>query len=122
MGLEESARNAAQAQVSEAEAEVARLTNELKKAQQDLDGANAAGQLLDAATKIPVVGGLAEGVRDNTTVDAAQAKANVDQLTSELTNAQNRLELARKAQAAVGSVADAANQAKEAWREATDGD
>ena len=121
MGLGETARSTAQAKVSEAEAEVAQLQNDLKQAQLDLDQANATGDLLDSASSIPVVGALTEKARGDSGVDAAAAKAKVDNLTAQLSSAETKLSLTRKAQSAVESVTGGAEEAEEAVKDAVDG-
>lgn len=104
MGITETARAKAQAAVSEAEADVTELRSELARAQRLAEGTSAAGDMLDTVKETPLVGSLTAGMRDQTGVDEANAKADVDRLTAELRSAETKLELAKKAQAAIVAV------------------
>lgn len=108
MGMSDMARRKAQAKVSEYEAQVTVLKAQLADAQDELDGSTAAGGLLDSIKDAPVIGGLTDRLRRNTGVDQATAKANVDRIQAELTKAQTQLDWARKAQDAVETVTDSA--------------
>ncbi len=102
------ARSKAQAKVSEYEAQVSALKAQLADAQDELDGSKAAGGLLDSIKDAPVIGGLTDRLRRTTGVDQATAKADVDRIQAELTKAQTQLDWARKAQDAVETVTDSA--------------
>lgn len=107
MDIAATARAKAQAAVSEAQADVTRLTSELEAAQRQAEDRNAASQLLDSVANTPLVGSLTEGLRDKTGVDQAQDKADIDRLTAELSAAQDKLSLALKAQSAINAVTGA---------------
>ena len=104
MGITETARAKAQAAVSKAEAEVARITAELGQANRRLAGTDSAGDVLDSVKGVAVLGSLTSGLRDQVDVDNAAQRAEVDRLTAELNEAQDRLGLAKTAQAALLTV------------------
>lgn len=104
MGIGETARATAHAKVSEAQAKVTQLQSQLKQAKLDLEGSSAAGDLLDSVKDTAVVGTLTSGMRDQSGVDQATAQAEVDRLTAELSSAETKLDLRRKAEAAVSAV------------------
>ncbi|MFM2438652.1 MAG: hypothetical protein RLZ55_1475 [Actinomycetota bacterium] len=106
MTISDAARDKAQASVSQYEAEVATLTNELKQAEAQLQATGDAGDLLDKIKDTPVIGSLLGGARDDATVSEAQLQANVDKLKADLSEAQTKLDWARKAQGAVEAVTD----------------
>jgi hypothetical protein len=107
MGIANTTRAKAQAAVSKAEADVAELTNELKKTQTMLEGSEAAGELLDSVSDVAIIGSIAGSLRDDMGVDKAQLRAQADDLTAKLSAAQSRLEMAKRAQAAVLAVVGA---------------
>lgn len=104
MGITDTARAKAQAEVSKAQAKVTSIQAELDKANDQLKASEAGGDLLDSVKDVTVVGDLTDGMRSQSGVDQHQAQANVDQLTLDLSSAQNKLDMAQKAQKAVLSV------------------
>ena len=76
----------------------------MQKAKLDLEGSAAAGDLLDSVKDTTEVGTLTSGMRDQSGVDEATAQAEVDRLTAELSSAQTKLDLLRKAESAVSAV------------------
>jgi hypothetical protein len=104
MGITDTARAKARASVSQAQAEVADLTAQLAAARRAVDGSQAAGDVLDSVRDTPLVGQLTAGMRDKAGVDQAKAIADVDRLTAELSSAQGKLDLAKKAEAAILAV------------------
>jgi hypothetical protein len=104
MGITDAARDKARAKVSELEAEVTALKADLADAQDQLTASQATGDLLDSVKQTPVVGGLTEGMRRDSGVDQATAQANVDALKSKLSAAQTKLDWAKKAEDALGTV------------------
>jgi hypothetical protein len=104
MGITDTARAKAIAAVSEAQAEVTELTAELERAKRQVEDQEAAGEALDSVRDTPLVGTLTAGMRDQTVVDQARSKADVDRLTAELSSATDKLNLATKAQAAIVAV------------------
>lgn len=104
MGIADAARDKAHAKVTELEAEVTKIKAQLEEAQENLGGAQAAGDLLGSVQDTPVVGDLTSGMRRDATVDQASGQADVARLQSELSSAETKLEWARKAEAAVEAV------------------
>lgn len=104
MGITETARAKAQATVSKAEADVAEARSRLNRAKASLEGTSTAGEVLESLKGIAVVGSLTSAMRDDSAVDQAKGKAEVDRLTAELKSAESRLDRALKAQAALRSV------------------
>ena len=104
MGITDTARAKAKAAVSEAQAEVTELTAELELAKRQVADQEAAAAALDSVRDTPVVGTLTAGMRDQSVVDQAHGKADVDRLTAELSSATDKLNLAKKAQAAIVAV------------------
>lgn len=104
MGITETARAKAQAAVSKAEAEVTRISAELNQAKRQLASTDSAGDVLDSVKEVAVLGPLTSGIRDQVDVDQAQQRAEVDRLAAELRVAQDKLDLARKAQDALIAV------------------
>lgn len=104
VGFTDTARAKAQAAVSKAEADVASVRAELNRAKASLEGTTATGGVLDSLKDVAVVGSLTSGLRDESAVDQAKAKAEVDRLTAELKTAESSLDRALKAQAALHSV------------------
>lgn len=104
MGIANTTRAKAQAAVSKAEAEVAELTNELAKTQKMLEGSDAADELLESVSDVAIIGSIAGSLRGDLGVDKAQLRAQADELTAKLSSAQSRLEMAKRAQAAVHAV------------------
>jgi outer membrane protein TolC len=104
MGITATARAQAQARVSKAEAEVAAVQAQINRAQASLESSAAAGGVLDSIKGVAVVGPLTAGMRDKSDVEQAEARAELDRLAAELSSAETRLDLARKAQAALLAV------------------
>ena len=69
MGMADTARARAQAEVSKAQAQVTGLQVELARAQDVLKGSEAGGDLLDSVKDVKVVGDLTGGMRDQSKVD-----------------------------------------------------
>lgn len=106
MGISDTAKDKAQALVSQYQAQVATLQNKLKQAQAQLAATGDAGDLLDKVKNAPVIGGLFGGASDDASVSEAQLQADVDRLQAELSEAQTKLDWAKKAQGAVNAVTD----------------
>ena len=104
MGITDTARDKAQAEVSKAQANVTSIQAELDKANDQLKASQAGGGLLDSVKDVKFVGDLTDGMRSQSGVDQDQAQAKVDQLTLDLSTAQNKLDMAEKAQNALQSV------------------
>jgi hypothetical protein len=104
MSISSTARAKAQATVSRAEAEVLELTTELKHRRAQLEGSDAASDLLETVSGAPVVGALADSVRGELDVDAAYQKAEIDELVARLSSAEGRLKLAKRARDALLAV------------------
>ncbi|TXH44344.1 MAG: hypothetical protein E6Q90_04075 [Actinobacteria bacterium] len=106
MTISDAAQDKAKALVSQYEAQVATLSDQLKQAEAQLQATGDAGDLLDKVKDTPVIGSLLGGARDEATVSKAQQQADVDTLKAELSEAQTKLDWARKAQGAVEAVTD----------------
>ncbi len=104
VGITDTALAKAQAAVSRAEADVAEIQAQLNRAKASLEGSSTAGGVLDSLKDVAVVGSLTASLRDESTVDQAKARAEVDRLTAELRTAESKLDRARKAQSALRSV------------------
>lgn len=101
MSITETARAKARAAVSAAQAEVTSLEAQLAQARRNLDSSEAAGALLQSVRETPLVGPLTAGVRDQTSVDKANATADIDRINAELSSARAKLERAEKAESLV---------------------
>ena len=104
MGFTDTARAKARAAVSKAEAEVAEVQAELNRTRSQLEGTDSAGDLLDSVSDVAVVGALTSSMRGQVVVDKAKLQAELDRLTADLSGANDKLALARKAEAAVLAV------------------
>ena len=104
MGITETARAQAQAKVSKAEADVAEIQSQLNRAKASFEGSAAAGGALDSVKGVAFLGSLTAGMRDQSEVDQAQGRAELDRLTADLKSAETRLDYARKAQSALLAV------------------
>jgi hypothetical protein len=104
MGIANTTRAKAQAAVSKAEADVALLTNELTKTNKMLEGSDAADELLESVSDVAFIGSIAGSLRADLGVDKAHLRAQADDLAARLSAAKSRLEMAKRAQAAVLAV------------------
>ena len=104
MGIADTTRARAKAAVSAAQANVIEYEAELKQAQALMEGASAASELLGSISGLAVIGGLADAIRDDMTVDRAKLQAEIDRITADLRAAEGKLARAQKAQAALIAV------------------
>ncbi len=104
MGITDTARAKAQAEVSKAQANVTSIQAELAKAEDGLKASQAGGGLLDSVKDVKVVGDLTGGMRDQSKVDQDQGQAQVDELKAQLSTAQSKLDRAKAAQRALETV------------------
>ena len=104
MGIADTTRARAKAAVSAAQANVIEYEAELKQAQALMEGSSAASELLGAISGLAVIGGLADAIRDDMTVDRAKLQAEIDRITADLRAAEGKLARAQKAQAALLAV------------------
>jgi hypothetical protein len=104
MAITDTARAKARAAVSKAEARVAEVQAELTRTRTELEGTDSAGELLESVSDVAVVGSLTSGMRGQVVVDRAKLQAELDQLTADLSEANDKLDIARKAEAVVLAV------------------
>lgn len=104
MGMTDAARDKARAKVSELEAQVVALKADLADAQDQLSASKKAGGLLDSVKQTPVVGSMTKRLLRDSGVDQATAQAQVDKVRAQLTAAETKLDWAKKAEDALGTV------------------
>ncbi len=104
MGIVDTSRARAKAAVSAAEANVTEIQAELKQAQALQEGSAAANELLGSLSGVAFIGGLADALREDMTVDRAKLNAEIDRITAELRAAESKLNMALKTQAALLAV------------------
>lgn len=104
MGFADTSRARAKAAVSAAEANVTEIQAELKQAQSLKEGSSAANELLGSLSGIAFIGGLADALREDMTVDRAKLNAEIDRITADLRAAESKLNMTLKTQAALLAV------------------